>query len=132
MITAYKLFFNGAWQLPKPRHPDFVIVPPASDFTNLFQPPDFSGVDSDNPIVDACDALLALIQWVVKEVAAVIKLIGDLIKMLESPCTYAVRRGALRGRDEAVGHRHQDPRGAGAHRSADAARRGSATRTTAS
>jgi hypothetical protein len=91
MITAYKLFFKGAWQLPKPRHPDFVIVPPASDFTNLFQPPDFSGVDSDNPIVDACEALLAVIQWVIKEAAAVVKLIGDLIKMLVSPLTFEIR-----------------------------------------
>lgn len=91
MITAYKLFFKGAWQLPKPRHPDFVIVPPASDFTNLFQPPDFSGVDSDNPIVDACEALLAVVQWVIKEAAAVIKLLGDIIKMLVSPITYELR-----------------------------------------
>ncbi len=91
MITAYKLFFKGAWQLPKPRHPDFIIVPPASDFTNLFQPPDFSGVDSSNPIVDACEALLAVIQWIIKEAAAVIKLIGDIIKMLVSPITYKLR-----------------------------------------
>ena len=25
---AYKLFFNGGWELPKPRVPDFIIVPP--------------------------------------------------------------------------------------------------------
>jgi hypothetical protein len=91
MITAYKLFFNGGWQLPKPRHPDFVIVPPASDFTNLFQPPDFSGVDSDNPVIDACEALLAVIQWVIKEAAAVIELLGDIIKMLVSPFTFVIR-----------------------------------------
>jgi hypothetical protein len=91
MITAYKLFFKGAWQLPKPRHPDFVIVPPASDFTNLFQPPDFSGVASDNPIIDACEAVLAVIQWVIKEAAAVVELIGDIIKMLVSPFTFELR-----------------------------------------
>ena len=61
MITLYKLNFNGGWELPKPRVPDFVIVPPLSDFTNLFQPPDFSGVDGDNPIEDVCDVFIALV-----------------------------------------------------------------------
>jgi hypothetical protein len=91
MITLYKLNFNGGWELPKPRVPDFVIVPPLSDFTNLFQPPDFSGVDGDNPIEDVCDVFIALVEWLVKEIAAAIKLIGDLIKMLVSPLTYPVR-----------------------------------------
>ena len=91
MITLYKLNFNGGWELPKPRRPDFVIVPPQSDFTNLFQPPDFSGVDSSNPIEDVCDIFIALVQWIVKELAAVVKLIGDLIKMGLSPWTFAVR-----------------------------------------
>lgn len=91
MITLYKLNFNGGWELPKPRVPDFIIVPPQSDFTNLFQPPDFSGVNSDNPIEDACDVFIALVQWIVKEVAAVIKLIGDLIKAGLSPITYPIR-----------------------------------------
>lgn len=93
MITLYKLNFNGGWELPKPRVPDFVIVPPLSDFTNLFQPPDFSGVNSDNPIEDVCDIFIALIQWIVKEVAAVIKLIGDLIKAGLSPITFPIRAG---------------------------------------
>ncbi len=91
MITMYKLNFNGGWELPKPRTPDFVIVPPQSDFTNLFQPPDFSGVNSDNPVEDVCDVFIALVQWIVKEIAAVIKLIGDLIKAGLSPWTYAIR-----------------------------------------
>lgn len=91
MITLYKLNFNGGWELPKPRVPDFVIVPPLSDFTNLFQPPDFSGVDSANPVEDVCDVLLALVQWIVKEIAAVIKLVGDLTKALLSPATYEIR-----------------------------------------
>jgi hypothetical protein len=93
MITLYKLNFNGGWELPKPRRPDFVIVPPQSDFTNLFQPPDFSGVNSDNPIEDACDIFIALVQWIVKELAGVVKLIGDLIKMGLSPWTFGVRAG---------------------------------------
>lgn len=91
MITLYKLNFKGGWELPKPRVPDFFIVPPQSDFTNLFQPPDFSGVDSDNPIEDVCDVFIALVEWIVKEVAAVIQLIGDLIKLLLSPFTFDVR-----------------------------------------
>jgi hypothetical protein len=91
MITLYKLNFNGGWELPKPRLPDFVIVPPLSDFTNLFQPPDFSGVNSDNPIEDLCDVFIALVQWVVKELAAGVKLIGDLIKAGLSPWTYGIR-----------------------------------------
>jgi hypothetical protein len=93
MITVYKLNFNGGWELPKPRQPDFVIVPPLSDFTNLFQPPDFSGVNSDNPIEDACDIFVALVQWIVKELAAAVKGIGDLIKMELSPWTFPVREG---------------------------------------
>src|SRR5260370_18009052 len=90
MLPACNVFLKGAWALRKPRPPASVIVPPASDFTNLFQPPDFSGVDSDNPIVDACEALLAVIQWVIKEAAAVIKLLGDIINMLVSPLTYKI------------------------------------------
>jgi hypothetical protein len=91
MITLYKLNFNGGWELPKPRVPDFVIVPPQSDFTNLFQPPDFSGVDTDDPVEEVCDVFIALVEWVVKEIAAVIKLIGDLIKAGLSPFTYEIR-----------------------------------------
>ena len=93
MITMYKLNFNGSWELQKPRVPDFVIVPPASDFTNLFQPPDFSGVNGDNPIEDVCDVFIALVEWIVKEIADAIKLAGDLIKMALSPGTYALRLG---------------------------------------
>lgn len=91
MITLYKLNFNGGWELPKPRLPDFVIVPPQSDFTNLFQPPDFSGVNSDSPVEDVCDVFIALVQWLVKELAAGVKMIGDLVKMGLSPWTYGIR-----------------------------------------
>ncbi len=93
MITLYKLNFSGSWELQKPRKPDFVIVPPLSDFTNLAQPPDFSGVNSSNPIEDVCDVLVALVEWVVKELEDAIKLIGDLIKMVLSPATYLIRLG---------------------------------------
>ncbi len=91
MITLYKLNFSGSWELSKPRKPDFVIVPPLSDFTNLAQPPDFSGVNSDNPVEDVCDVFIALVEWIGKEIADAIKLIGDLIKMVISPSTYPIR-----------------------------------------
>jgi hypothetical protein len=93
MITLYKLNFSGSWELQKPRKPDFVIVPPASDFTNLAQPPDFSGVNSSNPVEDVCDVFIALVEWLVKEITAAIELVGDLIKMLLSPATYPIRLG---------------------------------------
>ncbi|UQX86842.1 hypothetical protein M6D93_11035 [Jatrophihabitans telluris] len=91
MITLYKLNFSGSWELQKPRKPDFVIVPPLSDFTNLAQPPDFSGVSSGNPIEDLCDVFVALVEWLVKEIGDAIKLLGDLIKMALSPLTYPIR-----------------------------------------
>jgi hypothetical protein len=93
MISFYKFSFNGSWELQKPRKPDFIITPPASDFENLLQPPDFSGVDSSNPIEDVCSAIIALFEWAVKELEAGIKLAEDLIKMAVSPSTYLLRLG---------------------------------------
>lgn len=91
MITFYKFSYNGTWELQKPKKPDFIIWPPASDFQNLLQPPDFSGVTSNNPIVDVCEAFIALVEWAVKQIGAAIQLIGDLIKMVTSPGTYPIR-----------------------------------------
>ena len=93
MISFYKFSFNGTWELQKPRKPDFIILPPASDIENLLQPPDFSGVDSSNPFVDVCAAIVALFEWAVKELEAAVKLAEDLIKMLVSPSTYLIRLG---------------------------------------
>lgn len=93
MIFYYKFSFEGSWELQKPRKPDFIIVPPASDVENLFQPPDFSGVDSSNPIVDVCEAIVALVEWAAKELGAAAQLAGDLVKMLASPGTYLLRLG---------------------------------------
>lgn len=93
MISYYKFSFVGSWELQKPRKPDFVIVPPWSDVENLFQPPDFSGVDSSNPLVDICEAIIALVEWAVKELGAAAQLAGDLIKMAVSPATYLLRLG---------------------------------------
>jgi hypothetical protein len=91
MYSYYRLVYNGTWELQKPRKPDFIILPPASDVENLFQPPDLSGVNSSNPVVDVCEAIVALFEWVVKEVEAAVKLVGDIIKMLTSPLTYPIR-----------------------------------------
>jgi hypothetical protein len=91
MYSYYRLVYNGTWELQKPQHPDFIIFPPASDIENLFQPPDLSGVNSSNPVVDICEAIIALFEWVVKTIEAAVQLIGDLIKMLVSPLTYPIR-----------------------------------------
>ncbi|HEY2358959.1 MAG TPA: hypothetical protein VGH86_16015 [Phenylobacterium sp.] len=93
MYTFYRLLYNGTWELEKPRKPAFIIFPPASDIENLFQPPDLSGVDSSNPLIDVCEAIVALFEWVVKEIEAAIQLIADIILMLTSPLTYAIRLG---------------------------------------
>lgn len=93
MITFYKFSFNGTWELQKPRKPDFVIFPPASDIEDLLQPPDLSGINPTNPIDDICGVLLALIEWAIKELEAAGKLVNDLIKMLTSPASYPIRLG---------------------------------------
>jgi hypothetical protein len=93
LYSFFRLLFNGTWELEKPRKPDFIIFPPASDIENLFQPPDLSGIDSSNPALDVCEAIVALVEAVIKTIDAIIKLIGDIIKMLvsASPGDYLVR-----------------------------------------
>lgn len=93
MITFYKFSYSGTWELQKPRKPDFIITPPASDIENLLQPPDFSGIDGSNPALDVCTAIVALVEWAIKELEAAIKLATDLIKMLASPGSYLIRLG---------------------------------------
>jgi len=91
MYTCYRFMFNGSWELEKPKKPDFILFPPASDVEDLLQPPDLSGIDSSNPIVEICEAIIALFEWAIKEIEAGIKLVGDIIKMLTSPFTYPIR-----------------------------------------
>jgi hypothetical protein len=93
MISFYKFSYNGTWELQKPTKPDFIIFPPASDFENLLQPPDLSGIDPSNPIDDICGLFIALIEWAVKTIEAAGQLLGDLIKMLASPGSYLPRLG---------------------------------------
>ena len=93
MISFYKFSYNGTWELQKPTKPDFIIFPPASDFENLLQPPDLSGIDPSNPIDDICGLFIALIEWAIKTIEAAGQLVGDLIKMLASPASYPLRLG---------------------------------------
>jgi hypothetical protein len=93
MITFYKFSYNGTWELEKPRKPDFIIFPPASDIENLLQPPDLSGIDPSNPVDDICGLFIALLDWAVKNLEAAVKLAEDLIKMLASPGSYPIRLG---------------------------------------
>jgi hypothetical protein len=93
MISFYKLSFNQGFDLKKPRTPQVVTWPPASDFTDLASTPDFSGPSSGDPVEDICNAIKAIIDWVKKEVDAAIKLAGDIVKMLASPATYLLRAG---------------------------------------
>jgi hypothetical protein len=91
MYTFYRLLYNGTWELQKPKKPDFIIFPPASDIEDVLQPPDLSGIDSSNPLIDVCEAIVALFEWAVKEIEAAIKLLGDIILMLTSPFSYPIR-----------------------------------------
>jgi hypothetical protein len=93
MITYYKFAFWSSFDLDKPRRPDVILWPPASDFSNLASAPDLSGVSSSDPIEDVCDAILAIFEWLGKEAEAVGQLIGDLIKAVVSPGTYPIRYG---------------------------------------
>ncbi|MDE2370796.1 MAG: zinc dependent phospholipase C family protein [Burkholderiales bacterium] len=91
MISFYKFSYTGSWELQKPRKPDFIIMPPAGDVQAVLQPPDFSGVDSSNPVVDVCEAIVAFFEWVGKEIGAALQLVDDLIRMIASPASYPIR-----------------------------------------
>jgi hypothetical protein len=91
MYSFYRLMYNGTWELEKPKKPDIIIFPPASDISDLLQPPDLSGIDPTNPIDDICGLLIALIEWAIKEIGAAVKLVEDLIEMLASPVSYPIR-----------------------------------------
>jgi hypothetical protein len=93
MYSFYRLMYNGTWELEKPKKPDVVIFPPASDVSNLLQPPDLSGIDPTNPIDDTCGLIVALFEWAIKEIGAAGKLVEDLIEMIASPASYPIRLG---------------------------------------
>ncbi len=91
MITYYKLAFWSSFELDKPRRPQVVLWPPASDFSDLASAPDLSGVSSSDPVEDVCDAILAILTWFGKEAEAVAQLVGDVVKAVLSPGTYPLR-----------------------------------------
>jgi hypothetical protein len=91
MISFYRLSFWGGFDLDKPKKPDFIIWPPASDFTDIASVPDFSGPSSGDPVQDVCSAIVSFFEWLGHEIAAIGKLIGDIIKALASPGTYPIR-----------------------------------------
>ena len=93
MISFYKLSFTDGFHLAKPRKPQVVIWPPASDFTDLASVPDFSGPSSGDPVEDVCNAIRSLLEWIKHEVEAAITLAGDIVKALASPFTYPLRAG---------------------------------------
>ena len=93
MISFYKLSFNQGFDLKKPRTPQVITWPPASDFTDLASAPDFSGPSSGDPVEDLCNAIKSVLDWLKKEAEAAIKLAGDIVKMLASPFTYPLRAG---------------------------------------
>src|SRR6185312_137000 len=86
-----RLAFWGGFDLDKPRMPSVIEWPPASDLSDLASAPDLSGVNSDDPLEDICAAILAFLQWLVKEVAAVVTLVADIVKAIISPLTYPIR-----------------------------------------
>jgi hypothetical protein len=93
MYSFYRFTYNGTWELEKPKKPDFIIFPPASDVSDLLQPPDLSGIDPSNPVDDICGLLVALLEWAGKEIGAALKLVEDLIEMAVSPLSYPIRLG---------------------------------------
>ena len=93
MITFYKFSYSGTWELEKPRKPDFIILPPASDIEDLLQPPDLGGFDGAPSALDVCNAIVSLFEWAVKELEAAVQLAEDIIKMFASPSTYLIRLG---------------------------------------
>ena len=90
MISFYKLSYNGSWELQKPLQPPFIIFPPAEDVDKLLQPPDLGGIDPTHP-EHICSDLISLLQWAVKELEAAGKVLGDIVKMINSPDTYLIR-----------------------------------------
>lgn len=93
MISFYRLSFWGGFDLDKPKKPDIVIWPPASDLTDIASLPDLSGPSSGDPLEDVCSAIKAFFDWLKHEAEAIGKLIGDLVKATLSPGTYPIRWG---------------------------------------
>ena len=90
MLSWFKREFETNFDMDKPKRPTW-FTPPSSDYD--FGPPDFSGVgSSDNPIENLCDALLAILDWLVKTLEKAAQLIYDLVKSALSGATLLPRQ----------------------------------------
>jgi hypothetical protein len=86
MLSWFKRQYLSTMDLDKPKPPT-VFTPPASDFED-WGPPDMSGVSlGDDPLSDACEAILAVLDWVFKSLGKVAKLLYDIAKMTLSAGT---------------------------------------------
>ena len=93
MTSFYRLSFWGGFDLDKPKKPDIVNWPPASDFTDLASVPDLSGPSSGDPLQDVCSAIKSFFDWLKYEAEALGKLVEDLIGAVVSVGTYPIRWG---------------------------------------
>jgi len=96
MLSWFKRQYMSSSAMDRPEPPPILLTPPASDF--IPQPPDFSGVNSDDPpLAQACEAILAILDWAFKQIEQVIKTIGDIIKMAASLGTWPLREAIYAG-----------------------------------
>jgi len=95
MLSWFKRQYLSTMDLDKPKPPT-VFTPPASDFD--FGPPDMSGVSpSDDPISQACEAILAVLDWVFKSLGKAAALLYDIAKMALSAGTWPARKAIYEG-----------------------------------
>ncbi|KAH9208921.1 hypothetical protein DL95DRAFT_527156 [Leptodontidium sp. 2 PMI_412] len=91
MLSWFKRSFMSTWNMPCPQPPK-VYMPPLVPDIPLPVPPDFSGVNPDDePIVQGCEVLAAILDWFVKQIEEIGKFIYDWIKSIASMITYPLR-----------------------------------------
>ncbi len=89
MLSWFKRSFFSQFDMDRPKRPAVFQVP-SSDFD--FGPPDFSGVSSsDPPLEQACEVVLALLDWVFKTAKQAAQLLEDLGKAAASGVTMPAR-----------------------------------------
>lgn len=90
LLSWFKREFNSGFDMDKPKRPTW-FTPPSSDYD--FGPPDFSGVgSSDDPIENLCDAVLAILDWLIKTLEKAAQLAYDLVKSAISGATLPARQ----------------------------------------
>ncbi len=89
MLSWFKRQYVATADMDRPEPPT-VFTPPASDFT--YGPPDFSGVNSsDDPVANACNAVLALLDWLYKTLEQIAQTLYDIAKSVASAATWPAR-----------------------------------------